>query len=59
MTTRSKELHATAPETSRKRFIKQVEEEGLHWVAMLQEAGVRLDALAESLEALSIQRGGT
>jgi hypothetical protein len=49
MTASSKELHATAPEARRKRFIKQVEEEGLHWVAMLQEAGVCLDALEQQL----------
>lgn len=49
MTAPSKELHATAPEARRKRFIRQIEEEGLHWVTMLQEADVCLDASEQQL----------
>ena len=40
----STQLHAHPPDVRRKRFIKQVQDEGLDWIATLQEAGISLDA---------------
>ena len=49
MTAPSKQLHASPPEVRRKRFIRQVQDEGVDWIAMLQEAGVRFETSEQHL----------
>jgi hypothetical protein len=49
MTAPSAQFHACAPEGRRKRFIKQLQAEGLDWIAILQEADVRLETLEQHL----------
>ena len=43
MTATSEKLHASPPEVRRKRFLKQVQDEGVDWIAMLLEADVRFE----------------
>ena len=49
MTAPSKQLHASPPEVRRKRFIRQVQDEGVDWIATLQEAGVRFETSEQHL----------
>ena len=49
MTAASEESHAITPEVRRKRFLKQVEEEGLDWITLLQEADICFEASEQQL----------